>query len=82
MAPMNTNTAEELMNIFKDERNYRTDEIADVTYLAVDAGAVDPEDLGYLIGAVIAFVFEDVHQFLCGVGIHRCHYSFSCALIK
>ncbi|HQP17736.1 MAG TPA: helix-turn-helix domain-containing protein [Candidatus Cloacimonadota bacterium] len=38
MAPMNTNTAEELMNIFKDERNYRTDEIAEI--LRVDRSSV------------------------------------------
>jgi len=35
---MNTNTAEELMNIFKDERNYRTDEIAEI--LRVDRSSV------------------------------------------
>jgi len=40
MAPMNTNTAEELipMSIFKNERNYRTDEIADI--LRVDRSSV------------------------------------------
>jgi predicted transcriptional regulator len=40
MAPMNTNTAEEVntMNIFKDERTYRTDEIADI--LKVDRSSV------------------------------------------
>ena len=38
MVPMNTNTAEELMNIFKDERNYRTDEIAEI--LRVDRSSV------------------------------------------
>ena len=40
MAPMNTNTAEELipMSIFNDERNYRTDEIADI--LRVDRSSV------------------------------------------
>ncbi len=37
---MNTNTAEEVntMNIFKDERTYRTDEIADI--LKVDRSSV------------------------------------------
>ena len=40
MAPMNTNTAEELntMSIFNDERTYRTDEIADM--LKVDRSSV------------------------------------------
>ncbi|MDD2230172.1 MAG: helix-turn-helix domain-containing protein [Candidatus Cloacimonetes bacterium] len=40
MAPMNTNTAEELipMSIFNNERNYRTDEIADI--LRVDRSSV------------------------------------------
>ena len=40
MAPMNTNTAEEVntMSIFKDERTYRTDEIADI--LKVDRSSV------------------------------------------
>ena len=40
MAPMNTNTAEELntMSIFNDERTYRTDEIADI--LKVDRSSV------------------------------------------
>ncbi len=38
MASMNTNTAEELMNIFNDERNYRTDDVADV--LRVDRSSV------------------------------------------
>ena len=40
MASMNTNTAEEYetMSIFKDERTYRTDEIADI--LKVDRSSV------------------------------------------
>ncbi|MDP2172457.1 MAG: helix-turn-helix domain-containing protein [Candidatus Cloacimonadaceae bacterium] len=40
MAPMNTNTVEviEMMSIFKDDRNYRTDEIAEV--LRVDRSSV------------------------------------------
>ena len=38
MAPMNTNTAEELMSIFNDDRTYRTDEIADI--LKVDRSSV------------------------------------------
>ena len=40
MAPMNINTAEEVntMSIFKDERTYRTDEIADI--LKVDRSSV------------------------------------------
>ncbi|GAB1468230.1 hypothetical protein MASR2M64_09410 [Candidatus Cloacimonadota bacterium] len=40
MASMNTNTAEEIesMTVFKDERNYRTDEVADV--LRVDRSSV------------------------------------------
>jgi len=38
MASNNTNTAEELMRIFKDERNYRTDEIAEI--LRVDRSSV------------------------------------------
>ncbi|MCB5252617.1 MAG: helix-turn-helix domain-containing protein [Candidatus Cloacimonetes bacterium] len=40
MASMNNNAAEEIkaMNIFKDERNYRTDEIADI--LRVDRSSV------------------------------------------
>lgn len=40
MALMNTNTAEEIitMSIFKDERNYRTDEVADI--LRVDRSSV------------------------------------------
>ncbi len=38
MASITTNTAEELMSIFKDERNYRTDEIAEI--LRVDRSTV------------------------------------------
>ena len=38
MASITTNTAEELMSIFKDERNYRTDEIAEI--LRVDRSSV------------------------------------------
>ena len=40
MAPMNTNAAEEIkpMNVFNEERNYRTDEIADI--LRVDRSSV------------------------------------------
>ena len=40
MAPMNINTAEEVntMSIFKDERTYRTEEIADI--LKVDRSSV------------------------------------------
>ena len=40
MAPMNINTAEEVntMSILKDERTYRTDEIADI--LKVDRSSV------------------------------------------
>ena len=40
MAPMNTKTTEvvETMSIFNDERNYRTDEIADI--LRVDRSSV------------------------------------------
>ena len=40
MASMNTNTAEEIesMTVFKDGRNYRTDEVADI--LRVDRSSV------------------------------------------
>ena len=40
MTSMNTNTAEEIkpMSVFNDERNYRTDEIADI--LRVDRSSV------------------------------------------
>lgn len=40
MAPMNTNVAEEIkpMSVFNDERNYRTDEIAEI--LRVDRSSV------------------------------------------
>ena len=40
MAPMNNNAAEEIrpMSVFNEERNYRTDEIADI--LRVDRSSV------------------------------------------